>query len=475
MRVGELRPPPHTLMTFLSGHVDDESGDAASLRVLILSADVAGGHDAAAQALRRSIEASHPHAQVTVENGLALTRRWVHRLIRDGYRAQLEHSRSSYRFSYWLSSIRPIQRFIKWFLYRVCGTPLRRAVRSQSPDIVVSTYPLLNPVLGGLRHRHRLRIPTAAIVTDIDPHDMWFSPGIDMHVVSVPADVDRVLRRSPRLRVRSAQPPLNTAFHTTHDRAAARSHFGIPHDRNVVLVSGGAWAVGDMSRIVNDLIDGSDAFVVALCAHNERLLASLPLRHPAERLLALPFVEDMPRLLACADTVVHTAAGLTALEALLTGTPLVVCHPIAGHGLRSVAALESDGLAAWPRAKRDLIDAVDRDHARAERAQRAEAGRHLFAGQPDLGTTITHVVARDAVTRRSPVTRVILRATRVTATLATSLLLGILSFAAMDEHVAAARSISHRAGRIECRTERGLARHVGWVERRKHLWVDQSC
>ena len=49
------------------------------------------------------------------------------------------------------------------------------------------------------------------------------------------------------------------------------------------------------------------------------------------------------------------SGGMTSLESLASGTPVIFHHPQSGHGIDSARALESDGVASFARTADDLI------------------------------------------------------------------------------------------------------------------------
>ena len=88
-----------------------------------------------------------------------------------------------------------------------------------------------------------------------------------------------------------------------------------------------------------------------LCARNERL------RRRVEALgvgRALGWVDDVPRLLAAADLVVHNAGGLACWEAITAVRPVVSYRVLPGHGEANAAVLQASGAAPWARSTREL-------------------------------------------------------------------------------------------------------------------------
>jgi hypothetical protein len=160
----------------------------------------------------------------------------------------------------------------------------------------------------------------------------------------------------------------------------------------VVLVSGGGWGVGNIRPIVSRLVGETDLFVLVACGDNERLRQELERCHGSERLRALPYWHDMPGLLAASDALVQTGVGMTCLEAMAVGLPIVLFNVLPGHGARSAAALAADGAARWPRTGCQLVesvrDAVTNSTRRRVARERAESLRRLPSVAASMATRV---------------------------------------------------------------------------------------
>jgi UDP-N-acetylglucosamine:LPS N-acetylglucosamine transferase len=329
-------------------------------RVLIISADVAGGHDAASAALRARILARYPGATVTSTNGLAALGSITHRVVRDGYQRQLRHAQWSYRLLFHACDSRLLSSILWRLLPLVFGARMLRHVRQSNPDLVVSTYPLCTGVLGGLRSRGSLDARLIALVTDIHPHRMWFAPGVDQHLVCAPGDISRTTRAMPWACVSAVRPPTNERFAARPGvREAARDALELPNGARVVVVTGGAWGVGSMQRIVSAL-DRPEQIVVVACGHNANLQRELAQTRWSGEVRPIGFTDRMHDYMHAADAVVATGAGLTVFEAIAARVAVVMASPLPGHGIRSAKALQRDGLAAYSTRLAGLPAAVDR-------------------------------------------------------------------------------------------------------------------
>jgi UDP-N-acetylglucosamine:LPS N-acetylglucosamine transferase len=71
--------------------------------------------------------------------------------------------------------------------------------------------------------------------------------------------------------------------------------------------------------------------MVVACGRNEGLhcwLEGIPFQTTCR---ALPFVEDMAQLVACADVIIGKAGALTIAEATVAGKPMIIYRPVPGQ------------------------------------------------------------------------------------------------------------------------------------------------
>jgi UDP-N-acetylglucosamine:LPS N-acetylglucosamine transferase len=314
-------------------------------RILVLLAAIGGGHEAMAYALRCEL-ARAGHEIVSIDGLHSMSPRFD-RLLRSVYRFQLEHAPWSYELLFHLVDLAPIARLIRLLSGLLFGRRLQRIIERERPDIVVSTYPLVTATLGWLRLTGRLATPAVAVISDYGVHKLWVAPGIDRHLVLSAASA-RAVQRAGSNSTCVIRPPLAPAFAALPpDRAAARRALGIPEDAFVALVTGGAWGVGALAEAV-ELVVSTGAFAVVVTGRNTRLRARLERRfHGYPNALILGWVNDMPQLMAAADCLIQNAGGVTCLEAMAVGRPIIIYRPIPGHGRLNARFMEQVGVARW--------------------------------------------------------------------------------------------------------------------------------
>ena len=207
----------------------------------------------------------------------------------------------------------------------LAGGRVLRALAERRADVVVSTYPGSTEVLGRLRRRGRLAVPAVAVITDLAALRFWAHPGADLHLVTQAESIDEVRAiAGPGADVVHVRGLDDPRFADLPSSTAARQALELPPDGQVVVVSGGGWGVGDLGGAVEEALALPGAFVVLLCGSREEVRGALAARFAgAPRVRVLGFIDRMPELLAAADVLIHSTAGLTVMEALVAGCSVI--------------------------------------------------------------------------------------------------------------------------------------------------------
>jgi UDP-N-acetylglucosamine:LPS N-acetylglucosamine transferase len=322
--------------------------------IVVVSASIGAGHDGAAAEISRRLRTSG--FAVRRADFLDLLPAGWGRALKQTYARQLAYAPASWG---WLleSAARPrATRSAAWLSARAAHRRLL-ALTGPAPAAVISTYPLASQVLGRLRLAGLLHAPTVAVLTDPSVHPLCVAPGIDLHLASND-EAAEVVRTLYGQAAATNAPIVDPAFRPARDDAevaAARRRHALAPGIPLALVVAGSWGVGDIDATVRDLLAASDAVPVVVCGQNTALRDRLA---AAGRAIALGWVDDMPSLLRAADVVVHNAGGLSTLEALASGIPLVSYRCLPGHGVANAAVLERLGLSAWPRTPGELGPAL---------------------------------------------------------------------------------------------------------------------
>jgi UDP-N-acetylglucosamine:LPS N-acetylglucosamine transferase len=359
-------------------------------RVLVLSAEMGEGHNAAAAALREAIAELWPDCRVNQLDTFRVAGRRLARMARWAYGFQLARLPWTYQVFYDALGRSPrLARALKAVLVPFFGARLESAVAASQADLIISTYPFGSAGLAWMVRQRGLRTPTATYIPAFHVHPLWVYPEIGTHFVMYDSAPEHAPEVAPTMRL--GAPPVRRQFGQP-SRRAARLELGLSLDAFVVLVTGGAWGLGDLDRSVRVLLElHPPVHVVAVCGKNEGLARELR-RRPDPRLTVLDYVDTMPELMAAANVVVTNGAGVTVLEALRSRRPVIAFAPLVGHGRAATAEMVRRDLAIEASTTEDLARAVQALAADETLMHRLERAVLTWSGDRLLTQSVRQMV-----------------------------------------------------------------------------------
>jgi hypothetical protein len=264
--------------------------------------------------------------------------------------------------------------------------------------VIVSTWPAATMILGCLRLRGKVRVPVCATITDFAGLELWADRGVDLHLVMHESLVPTVERVAGPGSAHVVFPLVSPRFRKPVSTAKARRALGLSADTTIVVVSGGGWAVGDLEGAVEAALE-IGASVMCLAGRDNATRARLEKAFEGEpRVTVLGFTERMSDLLAAADVLVHSTGGVTCLEALACGCPIVAYGAPPGHAPMSVRKMSALGLVAHARSAGELPAALSAAIRKptVPHAQGVDAGSLVLALAPRVVVRLRARLARTA-------------------------------------------------------------------------------
>jgi processive 1,2-diacylglycerol beta-glucosyltransferase len=362
--------------------------DAA--RILILTASIGEGHDLPARVLAQGIAEEDPSAEVEVVDALELISPAIRNVLIGGSQFHSALGNRIFDLEFRLITEIAVTRWLaRTIIARPACRPIRRAVEVAAPDVVVSTYPGATEVLGMLKARGRLRMPTVSAITDLAALLYWAHPAVDLHLTTHPESAEEVRSIAPHSSIACVRGLTDPAFYEPRGQAQARRALGLAAEGRIVVVSGGGWAVGDLAGATEVALAEQDVTVVCLCGRRSDVRDELTRRFAGEeRVVVWGFTKQMSDLLAAADVLIHSTAGLTVLEAIMRGCRVISYGWGRAHVRVNNQAFVRFGLAEVATSRADLRASLRRRLAEPREPDRS------FEELPTAASLVLQLAAR---------------------------------------------------------------------------------
>jgi UDP-N-acetylglucosamine:LPS N-acetylglucosamine transferase len=332
----------------------------------------------------------------------------IGRALRRGYEFELKHLPSAYEATYRLWYRVPwLCPMVAWLVTALTRRRVLRWIRHERASVVVSTYPLATLCLGRLRATRRLGLPSINFITDFGVHPLWVHRGIDLNLAIHDGPADMAARRTGKPAV-ACGPIVSDAFDSAllPSRRQARTALGLSPGDRAVLVVGGSWGAGGVEATWHAITRDRRFTPIVVCGRDERLrqaVTALAEAAPGNSVV-LGWRDDMPALMSGCDALVENAGGLTSLEAMRAGLPVVSFRPIAGHGRENTARMDEAGVSRLASTSDDLVGALDElTSPGTARSTQVATGRAMFRVGADTLTLAAAATAMPVPLRRRPV------------------------------------------------------------------------
>jgi processive 1,2-diacylglycerol beta-glucosyltransferase len=328
-------------------------------RVLILTASIGAGHDQPARVLADALRERDATAEVV--DGLELARPVARTIIGGASRLDSSVGKLAFNAAYVLGTrVAPLRRAGSAALDRLTRRGVETFLREHPADVVVSTYPLWSQLLGRMRADGTLPTPVVSAITDLAALQLWAHPGIDLHLITHTESAAEVRDvAGPGTRVEAVHGLTDLGFTDPPERSAARTALELPTRGSLVVVSGGGWGLGDLPAATDTALHYGADTVVVLVGHNERARERMRAAYADDgRVQVWGFSDRMVTLLAAADVLIHSTAGLTVLEALMCDCRVISYGWERGHIRANNHAYEQLGMVSVARNRPQLAHAL---------------------------------------------------------------------------------------------------------------------
>ena len=348
------------------------------MRVLILTCNTGGGHNAVAAALAESFRRLGVSSDTA--DGLSFISQKASRFVSKWHTRFYRRYPKLYKAGYMSAENdaesndrdNPVYRYMARGARR-----LDRAIQDGGYDAVVCVHVIPAMMMTELRRQHETGPVFCFVATDYtcSPTVGGCTPDVCVipHEELAEEFVSCGIARETLL---AAGIPVRAVFRERGDRAAARSELALPPEgRHIVLMSGsiGCGPMADIAAELEKRMERGD-FASVLCGSNRQMLYALR-RRGFRRVEAVGFTNRVHRYMDSADVLVSKPGGISITEAGTRGTPLLLADMVGGCETRNQEFFHARGWAETCQPE-DMADAALALLDRPERRQALVAQQH---------------------------------------------------------------------------------------------------
>ena len=348
------------------------------MRVLILTCNTGGGHNAVAAALAESFRRLGVSSDTA--DGLSFISQKASRFVSKWHTRFYRRYPKLYKAGYMSAENdaesndrdNPVYRYMARGARR-----LDRAIQDGGYDAVVCVHVIPAMMMTELRRQHETGPVFCFVATDYtcSPTVGGCTPDICVipHEELAEEFVSCGIARETLL---AAGIPVRAVFRERGDRAAARSELALPPEgRHIVLMSGsiGCGPMADIAAELEKRMERGD-FASVLCGSNRQMLYALR-RRGFRRVEAVGFTDRVHRYMDSADVLVSKPGGISITEAGTRGTPLLLADMVGGCETRNQEFFHARGWAETCQPE-DMADAALALLDQPERRQALVAQQH---------------------------------------------------------------------------------------------------
>ena len=348
------------------------------MRVLILTCNTGGGHNAVAAALAESFRRLGVSSDTA--DGLSFISQKASRFVSKWHTRFYRRYPKLYKAGYMSAENDAESNDRDNPVYRYMARGARRlgcAIQDGGYDAVVCVHVIPAMMMTELRRQHETGPVFCFVATDYtcSPTVGGCTPDICVipHEELAEEFVSCGIARETLL---AAGIPVRAVFRERGDRAAARSELALPPEgRHIVLMSGsiGCGPMADIAAELEKRMERGD-FASVLCGSNRQMLYALR-RRGFRRVEAVGFTNQVHRYMDSADVLVSKPGGISITEAGTRGTPLLLADMVGGCETRNQEFFHARGWAETCQPE-DMADAALALLDRPERRQALVAQQH---------------------------------------------------------------------------------------------------
>ena len=300
-------------------------------KVLILSCGTGGGHNSAAIAIKQALNSKKIKADF--KEYLEITNPRIKDKINNLYINSTKNNGKVFKKVYKLGELYQKTKF-KSPVYRLNWlnrNKLYKYIEENSYNYIVTTHLFAAQALTAIKKEHDIHF--VAIATDYVSIPFWEETNPDYFIIpNEELKNDFINKGIKKEKLLDFGIPVQMECSKNYKKDDVKQNLGLNLDEKYVLVLTGSMGFGNMTNLVEKLVNEIDNcnFIIS-CGKNKKLLKNLENKYKNnQRVKELPFIKEINLYIKAADVVLTKPGGLTTTEIATIGKPFIHTMPIPG-------------------------------------------------------------------------------------------------------------------------------------------------
>ncbi len=342
------------------------------MRVLILSCDTGGGHNACSEALRETFEDLAVPCQI--ENALAFLSNFAARMIDHAFTLMYRRFPGVFRFGYRFAESHP-GLFAPGSLFRRFLSVGRKALyiflRENQFQVVLCTHVFSALMMTDVIRTHGRFVKTGFVATDYTCSPGCAQSDLDIYFIPHNSLADEFIRKGvPAEKLAVSGIPIRKEFYAANDKNALKNRMQIGFfERHAVLMCG-SMGCGPIKQIVRDLSElmPKNCCLTVICGTNRKLRVKLEEMFVSDqRIMVRGLVRHVAMWMDSTDLFITKPGGVSTTEAACKRLPMLFVNAVAGCEAYNLRFFLRRGVAATANAPKEIAQQAVRLLTNSER------------------------------------------------------------------------------------------------------------
>lgn len=300
-------------------------------RVLILSCGTGGGHNSAALAIQENLRDKNIVADFI--EYLDITSPRLKDRINNLYIKSTSGDGDVFKTVYHLGELyqKTNLKSPVYELNKLNSNKLYRYIKENKYDYVVATHLFPAQALTAIKKEYSIHF--MEIATDYVSIPFWEETNPDYFVIpSKELESDFLNKGFKKETLLSFGIPVSKSYSVCYDKEQCKQKLGLEINKKYVLILTGSMGFGNVIQMVQELVGKiKDISFIVSCGNNIELLDNLNKKYvEEERIIALPFTDELDMYMKSSEVILSKPGGLTTTEIATLRKPFIHTMPIPG-------------------------------------------------------------------------------------------------------------------------------------------------